>query len=212
MLAPVHDIVVAWIAEVVAALAADKLADRAAVHALEVNELISMLCAHVFAEADFLPGAWPAEEVLLACLVFGLHRLLAILHSAKVGLAALEALVESAEVDGEALKVAKVRITLSDNAAASIAALISSSLDGQLRQITLFGQVSFKKHADDRDDHWELLLSRSAIHLFKSLVTWQLDLRLAAWAIKIAEGDAERASTMLEELSNAVGVVDMATG
>ena len=57
VLAPVHDIVMAWIAEVVAALSADKLADRAAVHALEVNELISMLCAHVFAEADFLPGA-----------------------------------------------------------------------------------------------------------------------------------------------------------
>ena len=57
MLAPVHDVVVAWIAEVVAALTADIEADRAAVHAFEVNELISMLCAHVTAEADFLPGA-----------------------------------------------------------------------------------------------------------------------------------------------------------
>ena len=57
MLAPVHDVVVAWIAEVVAALTADIEADRAAVHAFEVNELISILCAHVTAEADFLPGA-----------------------------------------------------------------------------------------------------------------------------------------------------------
>ena len=135
------------------------------------------------------------------------------MHSAKVGLAALVALVESAEVEGEALKVAKVRITLSDNAAATSVALICSRLDGQLRQMTLLGKVSFEKHTDDGDDHCELLLSRSGIHLFfKSLVAWQLDLRLAAWAIKIAEGDAERASTMLEELSNAVGVVDMATG
>ena len=69
MLATVHRIVVAGLAEVVAAFHANEEPDRAAVQALEVNELIAMLLAHVLTKAELAPSAWSAKQVFSAGLV-----------------------------------------------------------------------------------------------------------------------------------------------
>ena len=69
MLASVHRIVVAGLAEVEAAFLANEKPNRAAVHALEVNELVAMLLAHVLAKAELAPSAWSAKQVFSAGLV-----------------------------------------------------------------------------------------------------------------------------------------------
>ena len=56
-------------AEVISPLAANEQADGTAVHALEIDELIAMFCAHIGAKAERNPNARLAQEVLLASLV-----------------------------------------------------------------------------------------------------------------------------------------------
>ena len=51
MLSSVHRVVVAGLAEVIPTFSAHEKSDGAAVHALEVDEFVSMLLAHVAAKA-----------------------------------------------------------------------------------------------------------------------------------------------------------------
>ena len=61
MLASIHGVVVAWSAEVLVASAAKEEGDGAAVLALEVDELVSVLFAEVLSEAKGLLGAILAQ-------------------------------------------------------------------------------------------------------------------------------------------------------
>ena len=50
VLPTVHDIIVAWLAEIVAALGTNEKTDRAAVHTLKVYELVAVFFAHLAAK------------------------------------------------------------------------------------------------------------------------------------------------------------------
>ena len=149
VLPTVHDIIVAWLAEIVAALAAHEKANGAAVHALEVDKLVAVLCTHVATKAHGLPSARLAEKIFWLGLILSLHCLLAVLHATKVGLMAVEALVESAEVDGKGLKLSEVCIVRVDYATARRISLISGRLDGQFYNLPLLEYVLGNKLIED---------------------------------------------------------------
>ena len=149
VLPTVHNVVVAWRAEIVAALAAHEKANGAAVHALEVDKLVSVLCTHVATKSHGLPSARLAEKIFPLGLILSLHCLLAVLHATKVGLMAVEALVESAEVDGKGLKLSEVCIVRVDYATARRISLISGRLDGQFYDLPLLEYMLGNKFTED---------------------------------------------------------------
>ena len=69
MLPTVHDVVVAWLAEVVTTLGAQEESNRATVHAFEVDKLVTVLFAYVIAEAELFPGTRPTQKVFFSCIV-----------------------------------------------------------------------------------------------------------------------------------------------
>ena len=152
-----------------------------------------MLLAHLLAVAELLIPAIFAHQVLLLHFAFRLHGLAAVLHTAEVGLLALEALVVSTIVHGEALQVIKVDVTLFDNATRPVIALFFCFLCCELADLGLEVQGLL----DERRESWHLVASDG-------------DFLLARRAVEVSESDAERGPFVTKQHLHAVGVEDVA--
>ena len=112
------------------AAAAKENSHVTAPHAFPVNELVSVLLAELFAVAKLLHRTFFAHEVfrLEIIRILRFHSLGTVLHAAKVGILALEALVECALVQGVLGQFAIVDIAFGHDSTLSVVALLYSYL------------------------------------------------------------------------------------
>lgn len=94
-----------------------------------------MLLANLTAEAKLLSLATLTEQVLLPELALGLHCLTTVLHSPKVRLATLEALIVGKVVHDKPSKIIVVDIALSDDSALAVEAFVESLLQSHLHDL-----------------------------------------------------------------------------
>ena len=129
-----HCIVVAWGAVISGTACAYKQGYRAAEHALPVNELIPMQFAISSTETCFLrffSNAFTAQQLFFLD-IFISHCLRTVLQSSKVGLFALETLIEGASVHRKFFQFSKIEVTWINNSSFLIQSFFLSNLNCEL--------------------------------------------------------------------------------
>ena len=188
-----HGVIVAGGTVHARAASACEEGDRATEHALLINELVSMRCAHILAVSQLEDNALFAIQVLLGELSLRVHSLLAILHAPKVWLLAPVALVEGAVVDCEFLQLAIVDVTRCHDSTLLVISFFSGHLHAQKADklpkvyllVVLVGEA------------WDVVV--------------ELHQLLAGWAVKVAKTDFQSCPPMCQHHQSAIRMEYVAT-
>ena len=189
-----HGVIVAGGTEHARAASACDEGDRATEHALPINELISMRCAHILALSQLEDNALFATQVLLAEILLRVHSMLGILHATKVWLLAPDALVEGGVVDCEFFQLAIVFVTRCHDSTLLVISFFSGHLHAQKADklpkvyllVVLVGEA------------WDVVV--------------ELHQLLAGWAVKVAETDFQSCPPMCQHHQSAIRMEYVATG